>query len=93
MVQEVFDTSPAIRDACAASILGHAATLESDLAEALAAGGADTSLAPSLARLTQVVLQGAFVVAKAADDRGVVIDAIGHLHRYLDCVTRHVDAP
>ncbi len=36
MTQEAFDSSPAVRDACGASILGHAATLEADIAEALA---------------------------------------------------------
>lgn len=93
MVQETFGTSPAIREACAAAILDHAATLESDLAEALADGGADPSLAPALARFTQIVLQGAFVVAKAADDPGVVRDAIGHLRRYVDCSVGRAPAP
>ena len=37
MTQEAFETSPAVRDACAASIFGHAETLEADLAAALAA--------------------------------------------------------
>src|SRR5688572_10278509 len=35
MLQEVFESSPPIRDACARSILGHAATLEQDIAEAM----------------------------------------------------------
>ncbi len=85
MTQEAFDTSPAVRDACAASIFGHAETLESDIAAALA--DSDTGLsAASLARHTQTVLQGAFVLSKAANDPTVVLEAIDHLRRYLECV-------
>lgn len=84
MVQEAFADHPDVRDACGASILGHAATLEGDIAAALAANGAPADLdAAALARFTQVVLQGAFVVAKAADDDAVVHDAIAHLRRYF----------
>ena len=39
MVQEAYATHPAIRDACAAGMLGHAATLEADVAAAMAASG------------------------------------------------------
>ncbi|MGI9051302.1 MAG: TetR/AcrR family transcriptional regulator [Ilumatobacteraceae bacterium] len=58
MTQEAFETSPAIRDACAASIFGHATTLEADFAEALDAAGRPAGIdAPGLARHTQAVLQ------------------------------------
>lgn len=84
MAQEVFATDPEIRDACAASILGHAATLEADLDAALTeTARAEGITGRSLARHTQVVLQGAFVLAKAADDPTIVIDSIAHLRRYL----------
>jgi TetR/AcrR family transcriptional repressor of nem operon len=87
MIQEAFDTSPAVRDACAASIFGHAETLEADLAAALdAADRPDGVTAAGLARHTQTVLQGAFVLSKAANDPAVVLEAIGHLRRYLECV-------
>jgi TetR/AcrR family transcriptional repressor of nem operon len=87
MSQEAYDTSPAIRDACGASILGHAATLEADIAAALADSDAGPENdAASLARYTQVVLQGAFVVSKAADDPTVALDAVAHLRRYLEFV-------
>jgi TetR/AcrR family transcriptional repressor of nem operon len=90
MTQEAFETSPAVRDACAASIFGHAETLEADLAAALAASGTDVQLSPaSLARHTQTVLQGAFVLSKAADDPDLVLEAIDHLRRYLECVLGH----
>ena len=90
MTQEAFDTSPAVRDACAASIFGHAETLEADLAAALAASGKGAGVrAASLARHTQTVLQGAFVLSKAANDPALVLEAIDHLRRYLGCVLRH----
>jgi TetR/AcrR family transcriptional regulator, transcriptional repressor for nem operon len=89
MVQEAF-ANPAIRDACGHSILDHAHTLEPDLAAALVEAGSDlrgaalAAEAESLARYTQIVLQGAFVVSKAADDPAVVLDAIRHLRAYLE---------
>lgn len=88
MVQETYDTSPAIRDACANSICGHAATLEADIAAAMA----DHGIAPdsvdwsphSLALHTQAVLQGAFVLAKATGNVGVAISSTRHLRRYIE---------
>jgi TetR/AcrR family transcriptional repressor of nem operon len=85
MAQEAFETSPDVRAACAASIFGHADTLETDFAEALDAAGAGPDVgAASLARFTQTVLQGAFVLSKAADDPAMVLDSIDHLRRYLE---------
>ena len=88
MVQEAYVTHPAIRDACGASILGHAATLEADIAEALMDAGTDVpdiaAEAARLARHTQVVLQGAFVVSKAANDPAVALDSIRHLRHYFE---------
>lgn len=89
MAQEAFQTSPLVRDACAASIFGHAATLEDDLAAALEAAGSPAGLtAGGLARYTQVVIQGAFIVGKAAADPEVAREALTHLHRYLADVLR-----
>lgn len=84
MAEEVHATSPAIREACAASIFGHAATLEADIAAALAmreAGGGPS--AASLARHTQAVIQGAFVLAKAGNDPALARESLDHLDRYL----------
>ena len=85
MAQEAFATSPAVRDACAVSIFGHAQTLEADIAAALADShtGPDVT-ATSLARHTQAVIQGAFVLSKAANDPAIAVDAVGHLRRYLE---------
>jgi|GEM_PF-3973193 len=69
-VQEVYDTHPFIREACGRTIFGHAATLESDIAEAMEKYNirADWS-ARSLALYTQAVIQGAFILAKAEHGR------------------------
>ncbi len=84
MVQEAFGTSSEIRDACARSIFDHAATLEADLAEALAAAGRDPREASGLARHSQAVLQGGFVLAKAAGEPGPALEAIRNLRRYFE---------
>jgi TetR/AcrR family transcriptional regulator, transcriptional repressor for nem operon len=84
MVQEVFATSPAIRDACGDSIFGHAATLEADIAAAMKARRITGDFtAESLARYTQTVIQGAFVLAKAADDLELARESLDHLDRYI----------
>jgi TetR/AcrR family transcriptional repressor of nem operon len=89
MAQEVHADHPAIRDACAASILGHAATLEPDIAAAMAAHGLAGDVTPaSLAAHTQAVLQGAFVLAKATGDPAVARDSVDHLERYLRLLFR-----
>jgi TetR/AcrR family transcriptional repressor of nem operon len=84
MVQESYDTHPAIREACAREIIGHALTLESDIAAAMRDAGieADWSAA-SLALYIQGVLQGAFVLAKATDDSRTAADVLDHLRRYV----------
>jgi len=84
MVQEAYDSHPAIRAACDASISAHASKLEGAIAEAIQVHGigADWSAA-SLALHTQAVLQGAFILAKAKGGSQVAADSIGHLHRYI----------
>ena len=89
MVQETYETSAAIREACDRSISDHAATLEADIAAAMA----DRGLAPgwtakSLALHTQAVLQGAFILAKAKGGPEVAADSIDHLARYLQLLFR-----
>lgn len=85
MAQEVYTTYPAIRDACAASILGHAATLTPDIQAAMDARGlAPNWTAESLARHMQAVLQGAFILAKATGDRAVALESVDHLKRYIE---------
>ena len=86
MAQEVHETSPAIREACAESIFGHAATLEPDIRAAIKARGIEPNGwdAASLARHTQAVLQGAFVLAKAGNDADLARESMDHLRRYIE---------
>lgn len=84
MVQEVYDTASAIRDACRAAIFGHAETLEADIAEAIATYKIKADwTAKSLALHTQAVLQGAFILAKANSGPEVAADSVDHLKRYV----------
>lgn len=85
MVQETYETTPAIRDACDRSISTHAATLEADIEAAMR----DRNMSPawtakSLALHTQAVLQGAFILAKAKGGAEIAADTIDHLTRYLE---------
>jgi TetR/AcrR family transcriptional repressor of nem operon len=73
MLQEVYGTHAEIREACEASISGHAATLEADITEA-----------QTLALHTQAVLQGAFILAKAKGGPDVAAASIDHLRRYIE---------
>ncbi len=84
LVQETWDSHPALQAACDAGIAGHAATLEADIAaaKALYCPDAEWNVA-SLALFTQTVLQGAFVVAKAAGDAALIRDQVAHLRRYV----------
>jgi TetR/AcrR family transcriptional regulator, transcriptional repressor for nem operon len=85
MIQEVYETHPAVRDACAESITGHAATLVADIDEAMHLYGVDRALsAESLALYTQAVLQGAFILAKAKQGSAVAVDCLDHLRRYIE---------
>jgi TetR/AcrR family transcriptional repressor of nem operon len=84
MVQEVYESSPAIREACDLSISGHAATLEPDIAEAMARYRVRLDCtAASLALHTQAVLQGAYVLAKAKGNAAIAAESIDHLRRYV----------
>jgi TetR/AcrR family transcriptional repressor of nem operon len=88
MVQDTYADHPAIRDACAASIFGHADTLVADIEAAMAARGVGVGptaawTAASLAAHTQAVIQGAFILAKAANDVAVAVACVDHLRRYV----------
>ncbi len=89
MVQEVYATNPGLRAACEASIVGHAGTLESDIAEAMRRYRVKGDwTARSLALHTQAVLQGAFILAKATGDPQAAEDSVRHLRRYIELLFR-----
>jgi TetR/AcrR family transcriptional repressor of nem operon len=83
MAQEVHATVPAIREACAASIFGHAETLEADFDAVIRQRGTQGVTAASLARHTQTVIQGAFVLAKAANNPDLAREGLDHFERYV----------
>ena len=85
MVQEVYDTHPALREACCRSISGHAATLVPDIEEAMRQRGVRGEwTADGLALFTQATIQGAFILAKAQHGPRIAVECIDHLHRYLE---------
>ena len=77
-------THPAVREACANSIVLHARTLETDIEAAIARSDYGGELtAESLALHTQAVVQGAFILAKALDGMPAALDSLDHLARYF----------
>ena len=89
MVQETYETVPAIREACDRSISDHAATLKADIQLAIRDRGISPEwTAASLALHTQAVLQGAFILAKAKGGSEVAADSIDHLIRYVTLLFR-----
>jgi TetR/AcrR family transcriptional repressor of nem operon len=93
MVQEVYETWPAIRKACDVSISDHAAKIETDISEAIKLHGVRAKwTASSLALHTQAVLQGAFILAKAKGNAAIAAESIDHLRRYIELLfnpTKH----
>ncbi len=84
LVQETYETHPAIRAACEQGMSSHIAELTRDLE---AAKRQYTPTAPwsaeSVGYFIQAVLQGAFIFAKAKETPDVVRENLGHLRRYL----------
>ncbi|HUI20261.1 MAG TPA: TetR/AcrR family transcriptional regulator [Methylocella sp.] len=85
MVQETFETHPAIRQACDLYISAHAAEVAKDVADAKRLYAPDAAwTAESLALYTQAVIQGAFILAKAKNGPEAAADCLTHLRRYLE---------
>lgn len=84
MVQEAYDSHPALREAGGASIAAYCDALVPDIQAAIDAYGIrDGVTADSLAWHIQTVLQGAFVIAKATADPERARAAAQHLKRYV----------
>jgi TetR/AcrR family transcriptional regulator, transcriptional repressor for nem operon len=85
MVQEVYNTQPALREACNRIITSHAGILVPDIEEAMRQRGMHPEwTAESLALYTQATIQGAFILAKAANGAAVAAQCIDHLRSYLE---------
>jgi TetR/AcrR family transcriptional repressor of nem operon len=85
MVQETFESHPAIRQACDTYISAHAAEVAKDIAEAKRRYAPNAAWsAEGLGLYTQAVIQGAFILAKAKGGPEVAGECLGHLRRYLE---------
>lgn len=83
-VQEAYDSSMELREACREAIFGHAASLEPDIEAALEVHGVEGVSAPGLALHIQAVIQGAFVIAKADGGFDHAHASMAHLRRYIE---------
>jgi TetR/AcrR family transcriptional repressor of nem operon len=85
LVQETYDTHPAIRNACDGGMSSHIAQLTRDveLAKKRYAPDAPWS-AESVGTFIQSVLQGSFIFAKAKQSPEVARESLAHLRRYLE---------
>jgi TetR/AcrR family transcriptional repressor of nem operon len=85
MVQEVYETHPDICKVCGDGIVGHAKTIEADLAAAMKMHRIRAKwTAASLALHTQAVIQGAIILAKATGSAQIAESNIDHLRQYLE---------
>lgn len=85
MVQETYETHPAIREVCERHLSEHAAMVAEDIDEAKKKYAPRAGwTAESLGLYTQAVLQGAFILAKAKGGPRVAAECIGHLRRYIE---------
>ena len=90
MVQEAYQTHPAIREACESCLQEHTAMLESDIGAALRTYGSDGQWsAESLSIYMQAVIQGAFIFAKAQNGPAVAAACLDHLRRYIQSLFSH----
>lgn len=85
IVQEAYLTHPDVNAACGRNILGHAEELAADIEAAKRKYGITGDwTAESLALHMQAVIQGGFVLAKAAGGAGPAAASLDHLRRYLE---------
>jgi len=84
LVQETYDSHPAIRAACDQGMSSHIAALTRDVAAAKARYAPDAAWsAESVGYFIQAVLQGSFIFAKAKQNPEVIRENLSHLRRYL----------
>jgi TetR/AcrR family transcriptional repressor of nem operon len=89
LVQEVYETHPAIRTAADRHMDEHIAGLEADAAAAIARYAPDADFsARGLTTHMQTVMQGSLIFAKAKRGPDVAADSLRHLRRYLELLFR-----
>ena len=85
LVQETYETHPAVRAACDRGMSSHVAMLTRDIEAARLRYAPDAAwTAESLGYFIQAVLQGSFIFAKAKQDAAVARGNLAHLRRYLE---------
>ncbi|MBL8906764.1 MAG: TetR/AcrR family transcriptional regulator [Rhizobiales bacterium] len=85
LVQETYQTHPAIRAACERHLTTHVDMLARDIAAAKARYAPDAAWTPeSLGFHIQATIQGAFILAKAKNGAAVAVQCLAHLRRYLE---------
>ena len=90
MVQETFESHPAIRQVCDTHISAHAAEVAKDIAAAKLLYAPDaTWSAEGLGLFTQAVIQGSFILAKAKNGPEIAGECLGHLRLYLEMLFNH----
>jgi len=87
LVQETYDTHPAIREACDRCLTSHVAELTRDVeaAKKLYASGASWT-AESIGYFIQTVLQGSFIFAKAKQSPEVIRENLEYLRKFLTVI-------
>ena len=84
MVQETFETSPPIREACHSGMAQHAQTVAVMAAAAKVRYASDADWDPeALAWYTQAVIQGAFILAKAQGSPRMALGCIDQLRNHV----------
>jgi TetR/AcrR family transcriptional repressor of nem operon len=84
LVQEIYDTHPAIREACDQCLTSHVAELTRDVEAAKRLYAPDASwTAESIGYFIQTVLQGSFIFAKAKQSPGIIRENLQHLRKFL----------
>ncbi|MDP1753029.1 MAG: TetR/AcrR family transcriptional regulator [Reyranella sp.] len=85
LVQETYDTHPAVRAACDRGMSSHVAFLGRDIEAARLLYAPDAAwTAESVGYFIQAVLQGSFIFAKAKQDAEIARGNLAHLRRYLE---------
>lgn len=85
MIQEIYATHPALRDACQKAMTQQREMLTGMIENAVRHCGLKPDwTAESLARHIQATLQGAFILAKGEDGPEAAHEAMDHLRRYVE---------
>jgi TetR/AcrR family transcriptional repressor of nem operon len=85
MVQETYNSSPALQKACGEGILHHAEQIAEIVSAAKKKYAPKAKWGPMEISLhIQAVIQGAFIVAKATDNPKMATTSIAHLKKYIE---------